>query len=376
MNIKKVLSISLAVLMLCTNFGFAAKTKKEELAEVNAERKKVKEELYSKNKKWKEITASIAELDKQIASTQTKLNDLQGQMKNLNTNIKAAKTKIDAAQKEIEENDQLLNQRIRMMYKTSDMTYLQLLLESKSIPDLLSNVYNVQTIVNSDKELLEELERKKNELKEYEEKLLKEKDRMTQVQNTIKSEQAQLAQYSQKQKTAKAAIDKDIDMLERQQKQLQIESNAIEQKILAEMRKSGSNNLPYSGGSMLWPLPIKGTLTSPYSNRVSPITGRAEFHLGQDIAAPAGTSVYAANAGTVITSQYQRSYGNVVVIDHGGGVSTVYAHNSSLIVSPGQTVTKGQTISRVGSTGDSTGNHLHFEVRINGKAVNPMQYFS
>ena len=126
---------------------------------------------------------------------------------------------------------------------------------------------------------------------------------------------------------------------------------------------------------MLWPLPIRGTLTSSYSNRISPITGRAEFHLGQDIAAPAGTAVYAANAGKVITAQYQRSYGNVVIIDHGGGVSTIYAHNSSLAVSAGQNVTRGQTIARVGSTGDSTGNHLHFEVRKNGRAVNPMQYF-
>lgn len=375
MNYKKIIALFSVIFVMSTPFAFAAKTSKEKLNEINAEKKKVKAELYETNKKWQEISASLASLDKQISETEGKLDNLQGQMKNLNTNIRATKSKIEAAQKEIDENDDLLNQRIRMMYKTSDMTYLQLLLESKSIPDLISNVYNVQTIVNSDLELLEQLENKKNELKEYEGKLLQEKERMNQVQNTIKTEQSQLNKYSQQQKSQKESLDKEKSLLAARQRQLEVESNAMEQTILAEMRRSGSNNQPYTGGSMLWPLPIRGTLTSSYSNRISPITGRAEFHLGQDIAAPAGTAVYAANAGKVITAQYQRSYGNVVIIDHGGGVSTIYAHNSSLAVSAGQNVTRGQTIARVGSTGDSTGNHLHFEVRKNGRAVNPMQYF-
>lgn len=375
MNYKKILSLLLVILLVNTT-AFAEKTNKEKLKDINAEKKQVAKEINEINKKWNTLTSSIAELNNQINQAEKKLVNLQVEMKNLNVNIRAAKSKIDEAQKEIEESDELLNQRIRIMYKTSDMTYLQLLFESKSIPDLISNVYNVQNIVNSDLKLLEELEVKKEELKEYEVKLLKEKDRMTQVQNTIKSEQAQLASYSNQQKTQKENLDKEKNLLVAKQQQLQRESNAMEQAILAEIRKSGSNNQPYTGGSMLWPLPIRGTLTSPYSNRISPITGRAEFHLGQDIAAPAGTSVYAANAGKVVISQYQRSYGNVVIIDHGGGVSTVYAHNSSLLVSAGQTVARGQTISRVGSTGDSTGNHLHFEVRINGKAVNPMQYFA
>ena len=375
MNYKKIIALFSVIFVMSTPFAFAAKTSKEKLNEINAEKKKVKAELYETNKKWQEISASLASLDKQISETEGKLDNLQGQMKNLNTNIRATKSKVEAAQKEIDENDDLLNQRIRMMYKTSDMTYLQLLLESKSIPDLISNVYNVQTIVNSDLDLLEQLEQKKNELKAYEEKLLQEKDRMNQVQNTIKTEQSQLNKYSQQQKSQKESLDKEKSLLAARQRQLEVESNAMEQTILAEMRRAGSNNQPYTGGRMLWPLPIRGTLTSSYSNRISPITGRAEFHLGQDIAAPAGTAVYAANAGKVITAQYQRSYGNVVIIDHGGGVSTIYAHNSSLAVSAGQNVTRGQTIARVGSTGDSTGNHLHFEVRKNGRAVNPMQYF-
>lgn len=375
MNYKKILSVCMAVLISCTSIGFA-ETDKEKRAALQAQIRNERNERNAIYKKIRESNATLADLDKRMTEAQKKLDNLQAQMKNLNINIKATKSQIEEAQKVIDENDALLDQRIRVMYKTSDITYLQLLLESQSIPDLISNVYNVQTIVNSDIELLEELEQKRQELKEYEERLLKEKDRMTQVQSSIKAEQTQLTQASAQQVKVKESLAMEEAISSNKLKQLRSEDSALEQKILAAQRKSGSANTPYKGGSMLWPLPIRGTLTSGYANRRSPISGRYEFHMGQDIAAPRGTAVYAANAGTVITSQYQRSYGNVVMIDHGGGISTVYAHNSSLLVSAGQTVTRGQQIARVGSTGDSTGNHLHFEVRVNGKAVNPMQYFS
>ena len=375
MNYKKILSVCMAVLISCTSIGFA-ETDKEKRAALQAQIRNERNERNAIYKKIRESNATLADLDKRMTEAQKKLDNLQAQMKNLNINIKATKSQIEEAQKVIDENDALLDQRIRVMYKTSDITYLQLLLESQSIPDLISNVYNVQTIVNSDIELLEELEQKRQELKEYEERLLKEKDRMTQVQSSIKAEQTQLTQASAQQVKVKESLAMEEAISSNKLKQLRSEDSALEQKILAAQRKSGSANMPYKGGSMLWPLPIRGTLTSGYANRRSPISGRYEFHMGQDIAAPRGTAVYAANAGTVITSQYQRSYGNVVMIDHGGGISTVYAHNSSLLVSAGQTVTRGQQIARVGSTGDSTGNHLHFEVRVNGKAVNPMQYFS
>lgn len=376
MNKKRILAVLVLISCITSSMLSFAVTDKERLSATKDELKEKVAALNANNKLIREANAKIVALDGRINETQTKLNNLQVQMKNLNINIKAAKAQIEEAQRVIDENDALLDQRIRVMYKTSDMTYLQLLLESKSIPDLISNIYNVQTIVNADKEMLEKLEQKRTELKEYEERLLKEKDRMTKVQQTIEAEQLQLAQYSQQQKEAKSELAKTSSILDYQVKQLRAESSALEQKILAAQRKTGSANTPYKGGSMLWPLPVRGTLTSPYANRRSPITGRYEFHMGQDIAVPYGTAVYAANAGTVIASQYQRSYGNVVIIDHGGGISTVYAHNSSLLVSTGQTVTRGQTIARVGSTGDSTGNHLHFEVRVNGKPVNPMQYFS
>ncbi len=125
---------------------------------------------------------------------------------------------------------------------------------------------------------------------------------------------------------------------------------------------------------MHWPLAIRGTITSTYGYRSDPINGSKSFHQGLDIAAPKGTAVYAASDGVVIFSGYKNSYGNVVMIDHGGGIVTVYAHNSSLVAKTGQTVKRGSVISKVGSTGYSTGNHLHFEVRKNGATINPRNY--
>jgi len=139
---------------------------------------------------------------------------------------------------------------------------------------------------------------------------------------------------------------------------------------------TSTSSTTYSGGKMSWPLPGYDAPNGDYGfgYRKSPITGRGETHRGIDIPAPRGTTVYAAAGGTVITASYINSYGNAVIIDHGGGLSTVYAHNSKLLVSVGDTVSRGQAISQVGSTGDATGNHLHFEVRVNGQYTNPLPY--
>lgn len=377
MKMKKVMACSLAVLMAFTSCSYAVakKSDRDKLKSTNAQKREVRKELNEKNKEMKALSSKIYALDEQIAGVEARLSQLQGQMKKLNINIKATKAQIEATEKEINENEELLKERIRAMYKTSDISYIQLLMESKSIPDLVSNAYNVQRIVNSDREMLEGLEKNRERLEEQKTGLLAEKDRMTAVQQKIKSEQAQLEGYRSSQEAVKNEVAKDINLLKRREAELQKQSNIIEQRILAAMRQSGSNNRPYAGGAFLWPLTIRGTLTSGYGRRSDPISGLSSFHQGQDIAAPRGTSVLAAANGTVITSRYQNSYGNVVAIDHGGGIVTVYAHNSALLVGEGANVVKGQVIAQVGSTGYSTGNHLHFEVRINGKTVNPMSYY-
>ena len=127
---------------------------------------------------------------------------------------------------------------------------------------------------------------------------------------------------------------------------------------------------------MAWPAPQYTRISSYFAGRIDPITGKKSNHGGLDLAAPGGSPILAANSGTVIIAGYHYSYGNYVVIDHGGGVSTLYGHSSKLLVSRGQKVSRGQQIAKVGTTGRSTGNHLHFEVRINGQRVDPLPYIT
>ena len=141
---------------------------------------------------------------------------------------------------------------------------------------------------------------------------------------------------------------------------------------------SSGGGTVYTGGKLNWPVPAKAcfssSLSSGFVNRVSPISGRREHHTGYDIPAPYGSAIVAAESGTVIYSGWMSGYGNTIMISHGGGLVTLYGHNSSLVVSKGQTVSRGQTVAKCGSTGWSTGNHCHFEVRVNGGAVSPASY--
>ena len=161
------------------------------------------------------------------------------------------------------------------------------------------------------------------------------------------------------------------DALEEQLDALNAEANAL----VAEILKLQGNDA-YIGGEFMWPAPGISRTTSEYGYRIHPIFKKKKLHTGLDIGCPTNTTVVASNAGTVIKAGWNNSYGYMVMIDHGGGIVTLYAHNSSLLVKTGDVVAKGQAVAKSGSTGNSTGPHLHFEVRVNGQYVNPRDYVS
>jgi len=162
-----------------------------------------------------------------------------------------------------------------------------------------------------------------------------------------------------------------LKKIEEEEDKLISQSNALVNQI-KNLQKSGA----YAGGSMTWPCPSSKTISSYYGNRLHPILKKYKMHTGIDISAKQGASIVAANKGTVIMAGWQSGYGYTVVVDHGGGITTLYAHCSKILVSVGQNVKAGETIAKVGSTGMSTGPHLHFEVRKNGATTNPLNYVS
>ncbi len=217
-------------------------------------------------------------------------------------------------------------------------------------------------------------------LKETEELIAKKiediKVEQTEITNLIEQEKKhkkELETKVQEKENLMVKMNSDLEKYQQQLKDLEASSNNIE-KLIQQAQANNKTKFNYSGGKLEWPVPGRTTISSGYGRRTSPISGRGEFHTGLDIPAPTGTKIYAAESGIVINAGTINGYGYTVIIDHGNGLSTLYAHNSRLNVKVGQTVKRGDLIAFAGSTGYSTGAHCHFEVRKNGKHTNPWSY--
>ncbi len=347
----------------------------------------IEEQIKSAEKKL-----DSAEAEKETLAAEVQLAELESRkaledLDAINAQVKAveaelAQAEADLKQAQIERDNQYegLKDRISFMYEYGDIGYTQVLLDSKNFSDFFKRVEYINTIIKHDKEILDKLEETEKFIGEKVEEITDKKAKVVslQAQQKAKAQEVQ-AKEASKQAALKKA-EKNIETSQALIDELEKESARIEAMIQEAQRKaaaSGSNSgsYTYTGGQLGWPLANYSKISSGYTGRVHPITGKWQAqHAGIDIPAPKGTPVLAAEGGTVISSGYINGYGYTVVVDHGGGLSTLYAHNSALSVKVGQTVTRGQKVAEVGSTGNSTGNHCHFEVRINGKHTNPLPY--
>lgn len=312
--------------------------------------------LDSINKQKSEATTEMGELVEKIKTQQTEVDKINASVASKQSEINTAQAKINETKKNIETQQSNLDKRLRTMYKNGSVGFLDVLFSSSSITEFISNVELVQKIYQSDQETLTTLQKQHKELET--------------LQASLEKQQSEL-------KTQQAEVTSKMAELQKDKNALQTKINALNEeadRITSEIQGGQDSDAVYEGGQFQWPT-TSHTITSSFGYRIHPITGIWTGHTGVDIAANAGSPVYAAADGKVILARWYGGYGNAVVIDHGSGISTLYGHNSRLLVSNGQTVKRGQQIAKAGSTGWSTGPHVHFEVRINGNYVNPMNYF-
>jgi len=371
----RICSWALLAVLLCgacfAPLGYASNADQSQLDAIQDQIDKMEQELNEGKKQSGALLSEIRTLEKQIYSAEVELNGLQRNINSTKSMISRKMAELDVLEEDIAVQSENLNARLRTMYKNGEVGILTVLMGSADMSDFMTNLDMVQRIYDSDAELLEQLQGQydqvigqKMELQALRDTLLGQQAEESARQEALQASKGQV-------QTKKAVIDRDNATLEKQVDALNAEANALTAKILG-LQGTGS----YIGGTMCWPSQASTRISSPFGYRIHPILRVKKMHTGIDIAAASGTNILAANAGTVITAGWNNSYGYMVMIDHGGGIVTLYAHSSKLLVNKGTVVGRGQAIAKVGSTGMSTGPHLHFEVRVNGVYKNPRDYVS
>ena len=388
---KKILSVILAIVIICCSANVFAIN--AEYEDANNKEQQAQEKLNNVQDAKSQALQEIQKIQESIEKVENEISSLNTKIEELTTSISEKAEEIETKQKEYERKEDILKQRMVVLYEAGQTSYLEVLLTSKSITDFISKYYLMSEIAEADSEVLNEIEKTKNEIQEAKQKMEQEKEELDSAkEEKTKKNKELLSRKNEKQSK--------VDSLTEEEKKLQNEIDEYEntkrriEAIEAEARRkaqleqqnassnlSGSSSVSETGsssvkgtGQLTWPVPGYTSITSYYGYRIHPIYGIYKLHNGIDVGAPGGAQFVAADSGTVILAEYYGGYGNCVVIDHGNGMFTRYAHGTSILVSAGQKVTRGTPVLTVGSTGLSTGNHAHFEVSINGSTVDPLNY--
>lgn len=350
---------------------------KEEANSLKQQQEEIQEQLDSLAADRENAMARKTLLEQQINATRAEISSIAAQIAKYDELIAQKQTELDEAEAEEQAQYELFCERVRYMEEQGEVSYWSILFSSKDFADLLDNAMMVEEIMDYDNQVMDQLIALREQIEQDKAEL----ETARQEQQDAKAEQEAAQANLQAQESEVDALLSQIsnqeDELEAREAQLRAASDAATAEIAAAERELAAQiaNVPSESG-FLWPLPGRYNLSSLFGSRKHPITGKANNHTGIDIPASSGTSILAAKSGVVTTSTYNNSYGNYVVVSHSDGTSTLYAHMVRRNCSKGDTVSQGQVIGYVGTTGSSTGNHLHFEVRVNGSRVDPINYFT
>lgn len=362
MRLRQILCV-LCALMLCASV--AQPVKADEVDELTEEQKELEEQ-----KKAEE--AEKAKLSSQLNSIIAEMEETEALLSAKEVEIDETETELAAAKAVEEKQYQDMKLRIKYMYENGDMGFVEILMESDSMTDFLNKAEYINQISETDRNMLTEFQKTREEIEEKEKKLEEEKAQLEEMQNELASQKASVDNLLAAQNLKIEELSDDINALVKKIKA----AEARRQESLGSGYQSGggSGQIVVSGnGTLSNPCP-SARISSEFGPRTAPTAGASTYHKGRDYAAASGTPIYAAADGKVTTCTYNSIRGYYVVITHSNGLQTWYQHCSAIYVSAGQTVVRGQNIAAVGTTGISTGAHLHFEVHVNGTAVDPRKY--
>lgn len=372
---KKGISLILAVMYIFScvivpvNATSIAKTKQQQ--------QQVKSQISDVKKQKQAIVAGLKQKDadkKQLESaakkTQSSLEKKAEEVTGVNGDIKRIKKEIADIDQQYKEKTELFKTRMRVMYQNMNKSPLEIFVESKNFSEFFLRLQLMSVVKENDEKLINEISMSKETTE------LKKQEKFIELSN----KQQQLKELNGKVseiKTSRAQLESDIESEKSRLKELEKKEDemiALSKQLEKDLARLMDSKAKYAGGSMRWPTPGYTSVTSPFGFRIHPIFKVNKMHTGIDIDAPMGAAIVAANSGRVILAGWNGGYGNCVIIDHGDGIATLYGHQSKILVSVGDKVAKGDTIGKVGSSGLSTGPHLHFEVRVNGKPTDPRKY--
>lgn len=388
--LKKIIPFALVLSAVFAVFSFAPF--KTDALVTDADIKAMEDKIKNNEAAIKQYEQKIASLQKNLTSTTALKNELDAQIRVMQENIEDTNelitkyeelianknAEINARESEYSEDYGSFLEMMRVYHEDNVDNYLELILGADSFTDFLTQFERMSSLLALEQTLMQELNRETVDLQGMKEELLAQQKEAEALKDQQIKDEAALG----------AKLDNAITLINKYNKDEKIAQNSLAEaqkldkeldaqltKLLKELQ--AQNQQAYVGGDLLWPVDAElNYITSDYGSRT--LYGKPDFHLGIDIIQLGhniyGKNIYAANHGTVVLAVHgHRSYGNYVLIDHGGGYATLYAHCSSLLVAKGDTVIRGQTIAKIGSTGNSSGNHLHFEVRINGSTVDPLK---
>lgn len=350
---------------------------KEEANSLKQQQEEIQDQLDSLAADRENAMARKTLLEQQINATRAEINTIAAQIAKYDELIAQKQEELSQAEAEEQAQYELFCERVRYMEEQGEVSYWSILFSSKDFADLLDNAMMVEEIMDYDNQVMDQLIALREQIEEDKAELETARQEQQDAKAEQEAAQANLQAQESEVDTLLSQISNQEDELEAREAQLRAASDAATAEIAAAERELAAQiaNVPSESG-FLWPLPGRYNLSSLFGSRKHPITGKANNHTGIDIPASSGTSILAAKSGVVTTSTYNNSYGNYVVVSHSDGTSTLYAHMVRRNCSKGDTVSQGQVIGYVGTTGSSTGNHLHFEVRVNGSRVDPINYFT